>query len=260
MLELDLTTVVLEILNFLLLSIGLYFLLFRPVLRRVEARAAEKARVEREMKANLEQTEALKAEAEKRLAELDGEIDQLLDRAREQIERERRQMLEGIRAEAEQARQDAEADIRRLQKQELKELNRYVVNTLIALSGEMIEKIAPPEVHNRLVQEANDYVWEFGKEKPHEVEALRRALGERTPTVNIVSARALNPDQQRMLAKTFHALTDRTVNFELETDPHLYGGVRVRVGDMLIDNSILAQLERIRSETDSGLAAMIPNE
>jgi F-type H+-transporting ATPase subunit b len=260
MLDLDLTTIILEIVNFLALSVLLYFLLFRPVLRRVEARAAEKERVEREMKSNLEETEKLKAEAETRLAELDGEIDKLLDRAREQIERERRQMLEGIRAEAEQARRDTEADIRRLQRQELKELNRHVVDTLIAMSGEMIVKIAPPEVHDRLVQEASDYVWEFGKEKPHEVEALRRSLGERTPTVNIVSARTLNPDQQRRLAKTFHALTDRTVNFELETDPKLYAGVRVRVGDMLIDNSILAQLERVRSETDSGLAALIPNE
>jgi F-type H+-transporting ATPase subunit b len=260
MLDLDLTTILLEILNFLVLSAGLYFLLFRPVLRRVEARAEEKARTEREMKSNLQETEARKAEAENRLAHLDEEINNLLDQARDQIERERRQMLEAIRSEAEQARKDAEADIQRVQKQELKEFNRYVLNTLIALSGELIEKIAPPEVHDRLVQEANDYVWQFGKEQPREVENLRRSLGERTPTVHIVSARILNPDQQRMLAKTFSALTDRSVNFELETDPHLYGGVRVRVGDILIDNSILAQLERIRSETDIGMLAMIPNE
>jgi F0F1-type ATP synthase membrane subunit b/b' len=260
MLELDLATILLEIHNFLVLSAGLYFLLFRPVLNRVEARAAEKARIEGEIKEKLREADTLKTEAETRLAKLDEEINALLDTARDQIERERRQMLEAIRSEAEQARQDAEADIQRLQKQELKEFNRYVLNTLIAMSGEMIEKIAPPEVHDRLVQEANDYVWQLGKEKPNEVEALRRSLGERTPTVHIFSARDLNPDQQRMLAKTFSALTDRSVNFELETDPHLYGGVRVRVGDVLIDNSIAAQLERIRAETDSGLLTMIPNE
>jgi F-type H+-transporting ATPase subunit b len=260
MLDLDLTTIVLEILNFLVLSIGLYFLLFRPVLKRVEARAAEKKRVEREMKEKLQEVDAIKAEVEDRLAKLDEEINRLLDKARDQLERERRQMLESIRSEAEQARNDAEADIQRLQKQELKEFNRYVLNTLIALSGELIEKIAPPEVHDRLVQEANDYVWQLGKEKPHEVEALRRSLGERTPTVHIISARVLKPDQQRMLAKTFSALTDRNVNFELETDPHLYGGVRVRVGDILIDNSIAVQLDQIRSETNTGLLAMVHND
>jgi F0F1-type ATP synthase membrane subunit b/b' len=260
MLDLDLTTILLEILNFLALSAGLYYLLFRPVIRRVEARAAEKARAQREMQRSLQEAEAHKAELERRLAGVDSEIDRLLDEARERIERERRQMLEAIRAEAEQAREDAEADIQRLQKQELKEFNRYVLNTLIALSGELIEKAAPLEVHDRLVREANDFVWQLGKENPREVETLRRSLGDRTPTVHIVSARELSPDQQRTLAKTFSALTDRSVNFELETDPHLYGGVRVRVGDMLIDNSIAAQLQRIQSETQSGMLAMTPNE
>ncbi|MBN1438036.1 MAG: F0F1 ATP synthase subunit delta [Anaerolineales bacterium] len=260
MLDLDLTTIVLEILNFLALTVGLYYLLFRPVMRRVEARAQEKARVEREMKRALQEAEEHKAELERRLGRVDEEVDRLMDEARERIERERSQMLEEIRAEAEQARDDAEADILRHHKQELKEFNQYVLDTLIALSGELIEKAAPAEVHDRLVQETNDYVWKLGKEQAHEVEALRRSLGDRTPTVHISSARALSPDQQRMLAKTFSALTDRNVNFEIETDSKLYGGVRVRVGDMLFDNSIAAQLERIRSETQSGLQAMTPDD
>jgi F-type H+-transporting ATPase subunit b len=260
MLDLDLTTILLEVLNFLALSVGLYFLLFRPVIRRVEARAAEKARAEREMERSRKEAAAHKSEWESRLAGVDAEIDRLLDEARERIERERRQMLEAIRAEAEQVREDAEADIQRHQKQELREFNRYVLNTLIALSGELIEKTAPPEVHDRLVREVNDFIWRFGREKPGEVDTLRRSLADRTPTVHIVSARELSPEQQQGLVKTFRALTDRNVNFELETDPHLYAGVRARVGDLLVDNSIAAQLERVRSETQSGLQALIPNE
>jgi F-type H+-transporting ATPase subunit b len=260
MLDLDLTTIVLEILNFLVLSAGLYYLLFRPVMRRVEARAAEKARAQGEMERMLKEAEEHKAEWESRLAGVDEEIDRLLDEARERIERERRQMLEAIRSEAEQAREEAEIDIQRHQKQELREFNHYVLNTLIALSGELIEKTAPPEVHDRLVREVNDFVWRLGKEKPREVDTLRRSLGDRTPTVHIVSARELSPDQQRGLVKTFSALTDRNVNFELETDPHLYGGVRVRVGDLLVDTSIAAQLERVRSETRNNLQALIPHE
>ena len=44
MLELDLTTILLEILNFLALGAGLYYFLFRPVMKRVEDRAKEKLR------------------------------------------------------------------------------------------------------------------------------------------------------------------------------------------------------------------------
>ena len=67
----------------------------------------------------------------------------------------------------------------------------------------------------------------------------------------------MNPDQQRMLARTFSTLTDRNVNFELETKANLYGGVRVRVGDILVDNSIAAQLLQMRSEVNDALNARI---
>lgn len=248
MLELDLTTILLEILNFLVLALGLYYFLFRPILRRVESRAAEKKRIETEMRQKLLDAKQHKEELETRLEHVNEEISQLFEEARDQIERERRQMLDTIRAEAEEARKDAENDIQRFHRQELKEFNERLLNTILILSGELIGKVAPVEVHAQLVQDANDYVWKLGKERHKDVDALRRSLGDRTPTVYIASAHRLNPDQQRMLARTFSALTDRNVNFELETNPNLFCGVRVRVGDIMVDNSIAAQLEQMRAE------------
>ena len=253
MLELDLTTILLEILNFLALGAGLYYFLFRPVMKR----AKEKLRIEKEMKQQLVEAQQHKEQLETNLAQVNDEISLLMDKAREQIENERRQMLETIRAEAEQTRKNIEVDIQRYQQQELEVFNDHILNTLMAISGELIEKVAPPDVHDKLVQEANDYVWKLGKEKPAELDVLRRSLGDRTPTVYITSARTLNPDQQRMLARTFSALTDRNVNFELETNSDLYGGMRVRVGDILLDNSIAAQLLKMRSEMKDLLSTRI---
>jgi F0F1-type ATP synthase membrane subunit b/b' len=45
MLDLNITTIILEIINFLVLTALLYHFVFRPVIRRVEARAAEKERL-----------------------------------------------------------------------------------------------------------------------------------------------------------------------------------------------------------------------
>lgn len=255
MLELDLFTILLEILNFLALSVGLYYFLFRPVMKRVERRANEKIRIEREMRQQLEEAQQHKEKLEAALSQVDEEIALLMDKARDQIESERRQMLDAIHTEAEQIRRDTEADMQRHQKQELEEFTDQILNTLMHLSGELIGKVAPPEVHDKLVQEVNDYVYKLGKEKPREMETLRRSLGDRTPTVYIASARALNPDQQRLFARTFSALTDRNVNLELETQADLYGGVRVRVGDILVDNSIAAQLQDMRAEVKKALEA-----
>ena len=248
MLELDLTTIIFEILNFLILSVGLYFLLFRPVIRRVEQRGAEKEKLINDTRKQLEDAQLLKSDLEARLAHLDEEVSQLMDEAREKIAHERQQMLEAVRIEAGEMRKNAEIDIRRYQRQEIQQFNERLLNTLIALSGELIEKVSPPEVHDKLVQETNEYVWNLGRDKPREVETLRKSLGDRTPTVHIATAYPLKPDQQRMLARTFSALTDRNVNFELETNPDLYCGVRIRVGDILVDNSIAAQLDQMRSE------------
>jgi F0F1-type ATP synthase membrane subunit b/b' len=259
MLELDPITILLEILNFLALSLGLYYFLFRPIIQRVETRAAEKARLEEEIRQNLLEAQQFKQEQETRLMQANDAISQLMDEARDQIERERSQMLAAMRAESEQALKDARADVQQFQKKELEEFNELLLDTLMTLCGELIEKVSPPALHDSLVQEANDFVWKMGREQAGEVENLRRSLGDRTPTIRFTSTRALNLDQQRMLARSFSALTDRSVNFEFETNPALYGGVQVRVGDILIDNSIAAQLKNIRSEVKKELHTRIAN-
>lgn len=259
MLELDPITILLEILNFLALSLGLYYFLFRPIIQRVEARAAEKAKLEEEIRQNLMEAQQFKQEQETRLTQANDAISQLMDEARDQIEREHSQMLAAMRAESEQALKDARADVQRFQKKELEEFNELLLDTLMTLCGELIEKVSPTALHDQLVQEANDFVWKMGREQAGEVETLRRSLGDRTPTIRFTSTRALNLDQQRMLARSFSALTDRSVNFEFETNPALYGGVQVRVGDILIDNSIAAQLKSIRSEVKKELHTRIAN-
>jgi F0F1-type ATP synthase membrane subunit b/b' len=259
MLELDPITILLEILNFLLLSVGLYYFLFRPIVKRVKMRADKKARLEEEIRQNLLEARQYKLEQETRLMQANDAVSQLMDEARDQIERERSQMQESIRIETEQALKEAKTDIQQFQKKELEEFNEILLDTLIVLCGELIEKVTPPAVHDALVQEANDFVWKMGREQANEVESLRLSLGDRTPTIRFTSTHTLNLDQQRLLARSFSALTDRSVNFEFETNPALYGGVQVRVGDILIDNSIASQLKNIRSEVKKELHARIAN-
>ncbi len=57
MLDISIPTIVWEIVNFLALSIALYFLLFRNVMKRVEERTNEKNRLLEEIKENRAETE-----------------------------------------------------------------------------------------------------------------------------------------------------------------------------------------------------------
>lgn len=46
----------------------------------------------------------------------------------------------------------------------------------------------------------------------------------------------------------FGKLTGKTIKIENVVDPHILGGVRVRIGDRLYDGSLSGKLERLRKE------------
>ncbi|HEC33912.1 MAG TPA: hypothetical protein ENI37_04275, partial [Chloroflexi bacterium] len=62
-------------------------------------------------------------------------------------------------------------------------------------------------VHDSLVQQLSDRIWELGRSEMERVETFRRSLGDRAPTAYVTTARPLSPEQQGLLARTFTALT-----------------------------------------------------
>ncbi|MGQ0585717.1 MAG: F0F1 ATP synthase subunit delta [Gammaproteobacteria bacterium] len=76
-------------------------------------------------------------------------------------------------------------------------------------------------------------------------EALR-AEHERRVDVEIVSAVAVEPAQQKALVDAVKKKLDRDVKVEWKTDPSLIAGAQIRAGDTVIDGSISGELARMR--------------
>jgi F-type H+-transporting ATPase subunit b len=253
MLNLDFATIAFQIINFLALTALLYYFLFRPVMSRVKTRAADKERLAREMARNREEAAKLRAELEERLANADEEATTIIAKAQEQVEDERTALLEEARAEAERILVEAHVDAQRLRRQAVEDFRDDVLDAILDISGQVIGRTAPPDVHDALVQQLNDRIWELGRSEMQRVEVLRRSLGDRAPTAYVTSAQPLSAEQQGQLARTFTALADRHVNLELRTDPDLAAGLRVRLGDMVVDNSITGQLNELREAASKAL-------
>jgi F-type H+-transporting ATPase subunit delta len=64
----------------------------------------------------------------------------------------------------------------------------------------------------------------------------------------VTSAVELTPAERQALQDKLRQRFGAGLEFEYSVDPALYGGVRVRVGDTVIDGSIAAQLEALRSK------------
>lgn len=71
-------------------------------------------------------------------------------------------------------------------------------------------------------------------------------LRRRNVTAVVTSAVELTPEQKHRIEAALSKTYGRTVNANLEVDPSVLGGIRVRVGDDVIDGSIVRRLEDAR--------------
>jgi len=78
-------------------------------------------------------------------------------------------------------------------------------------------------------------------------EELRAAV-ENTVDVEVVSAVALNADQQAKLAQALSTRLKRKVRMQNSVDATLLGGAVVRAGDLVIDGSLQGRLERLATD------------
>ena len=260
MLNLDIWTIAFQIINFLALAAALYYLLFRPVMRNVKERAAEEEQLARELAQERQEAARLRAELEARVAHADEEAAAIIATAREQAEAERQALLQEAQAEIERILTEAHTDAQRLRQRAVDESHDALLDAILEISGWVIGRTAPPEMHDALVQQLSDRIWELGRSEIERVETLRRALGDRTPTAYVTTARPLSPEQQGLLARTFTALADRHVNLELKTDPALAAGIQVRLGDTLVDHSIGGQLAELREAVSKALKERVTSE
>jgi F-type H+-transporting ATPase subunit b len=250
MLDFDLVTILAEILNFLVLTVALYFLLFKPIVKRMEQSAKKRAELLTSAQEKEEQVSEQLAIIEDRLANIDQEIEARIQKAQLQTQTESEVLLEATQREAEKILIEAEKETVKFQQQEIDKFHDQIVEAILQISGRVLQKKSPTEIHNNLVEELVQEIWDLGKSDMRRVKTIRDSLAERTPTVNITTARELTPDQQRSLIRTFSALADRNINMEIEIEPELISGVRVRIGDLIVENSLAMDLAELKTEVD----------
>ena len=76
---------------------------------------------------------------------------------------------------------------------------------------------------------------------------IYRAESEKTIQVDVVSAFALNAKQKEGIAAAMKKRLGREVKLVASTDKTLVGGAVIRAGDLVIDGSVVKQMQRLGS-------------
>lgn len=253
MLDIDLVTILAQIINFLVIAVVLYFLLFKPVTKRIEQRAREKETLLAEAQKKEELADLKLSEVEERLEKIDQEIEKRLQDAYQQAKSESKSLLEATQQEAKKILSEAEHEAAKRQKHEMTQLQEELVDTILNICGQILSKTSPETIHDKLLEDLNVEIWDMGKNDMRQVRAIRDSLAEREPTAFVSSAKELSPEQQRAIIRTFSALADRNVSMDIEIDPGLIAGVKVRMGDLVVENTLAMELTELRSDVVDAL-------
>jgi len=221
-----------QIVNFVVLALLLRALLYGPITKMLDER---RAKIEKGLEdARAAETARANAEAERQsvLDAARAEAQKLRAEANQQAEQAAAKIRADAQAEAVKIKADALSGLSAERDKMLSELRGQIAALAIAASSRLIG-----ESLDRQRQEA--LIADFFAKVPAEV---RSGLAGVTGEAEVVSAVPLTPDEQ---ARVKRELTLTQANFRV--DPKLLGGLRVRVGDKVVDGSVAGQLEALHT-------------
>jgi F-type H+-transporting ATPase subunit b len=233
--------IIVHALSFGILFVVLRAWVYKPALGLLErrrlaiARGLEDARVAADARANAER------EANRIISEAQTQAAEVLREATERagkVEHEIRAKAEG---EAAKARELTLAEMEGERNRMLSEMRGQIAGLVIAVSRQVINESLDEQRQRVLINEF------FSGIRSGKVKFLQNADLDGAKTAEITSALPLTGDEQQAIRQEIQARLGGEAAIQFRVDPSIMGGLVIRVGDQVVDGSVSAQLEDLRT-------------
>jgi len=245
LLSLNLSTLLLEIANFLVLAYILTRFLFNPLKKMLDERAQRVTKVVDEAEQAKREADALKAEYEEKRRNIDAEIAALKNEARIVIDSTRQQMLQEAYEEIETMQKHAQDELEQ-QRADALRLHRSKIGELVAaLTQRMVQDILTPQLQQAYLDAFLDQL------SAVQLEGRISTSGEEAVSVELITATPLPPEAKTRITATLETVVAQPLDLASRVDPDLIAGAMVRLGDTLIDGSLQGQLQQLRTRYEA---------
>lgn len=228
-----------QIFNFLIMFVVLKAWAYRPIVKALENRRAniekglEDARVAAEARVNVEE------EANNILTKAQAKASEIVREATERADAAGRDIKAMAEAEAAQAKEDAMADVILERDRILSDVRGQVAALAMAATQKLVGETLDEQHQHTLLDEFFSGV-KAGKVVVLEGQALSGASAE------ITSALPLSEVEQSTVKEDVLSKIGEQASVTFRIDPTILGGLIIRVGDKVLDNSVAGQLEELR--------------
>lgn len=229
--SIDWITVGAQIVNFLVLVWLLKRFLYRPILDGIDAREAEIVARMGEAAEIEAAADRQKAEYERKIAEISANRADFLDRARQEAEQERREMLEAARKKIE-AEVDERAERRADEARDFQRaLEKKGAEALVSLTRKALHDLADETLEHRLVSRAATRLMEV----EDQLDGTAREI--------VAQTRDPMPEETRADLRAALASVAPGAELRFETDPGKPYGLSLKLGSVQVDWTIDDYLE-----------------
>lgn len=229
--------IIAQIINFVFLILFLNGLLIKPLMRGLENR-----------RARIEESLENARKADERLANVERDYQARLNEATAEAQKLRADTLQGTQAELERIRKDAQAEAERIKAQARADA-QVERNQVLAEVRPQVAALAMAAA-NKIIGESMDeqrqkvLINDFFAKVPATLLSGAEVGG--AASVSITSALPLTADEQARVKSDLARQIGAVGEVTFDVDPSLLGGLVVRVGDKVVDGSVLARMNAMR--------------
>ena len=242
--QIDWTTLVLEIINFLALVWILKRFLYKPVMeaiaarqRRVEGKLAEARVIE-------DSARELERQYQRRLADWDMEKAKARAALDTELLQERNRQMQALDKALLEERERVAAVTAHKQQEAQRELEVEALAHAQRFAAALMARLADPVVEARFV----DLLFEDWANLPDtQVESLRRAVLVDKAKATVTTAFPLLPEQRREIESALQSRLEADLVVAFDEDPNLLAGVRLSLGPWQLNMNFADELASFKA-------------
>ena len=238
--ELNWSTFLLEIINFLVLVWILKRFLYKPVLNVIAQRQSGIDKALSDAKALHQEAEQLQQQYEGRIADWESERRQAREALAGELDAERARRMTEIQADLEQERERSRVAEARRQANETRMLEEKAMSQAARFASRLLGLAAGPDLHQRLVEILTDELDALPAERLESVRSLNAKI---SGDIVVTSPFPLSEDQRQRLEQVLKKTAGSEVPVRYATGEELLAGLRIVIGAWVLGANIQDELK-----------------
>jgi len=262
MVNINWSTLLFQIINFLVMALILTRFFFKPVVRILDERSKKVTSALDEAQRREQEAAEIRAQYEKKLTETQEQVLVMKQQAQESVDEARQRALDETRAEILKMREKTERELGEARHQAIVEHQHELGALVTTLSGQLVQETGGAAFQKASMEDFVARLMEMPSEESRRAlaaleataepgvdasaDAADGALGEgEVLHVQLDSASEADSESIARIEQRLQEMTGRQVTIRRKVDPSLIAGARMRFGDVVIDGSVAGQLREL---------------